>query len=124
IVKKMFDRRFPPGTEFGTPLPSPPFVQPPPPRTPGNLVQRVIAYITKREERDQAAFVAEQKKAQDEYMKQVHEVAAAGLPPEEMEGRLAQAVEVTTDDLRTLVDARAQAVRDYLMNTGKIAPER
>ena len=124
IVKKMFDRRFPPGTEFGTPLPPPPFVQPPPPRAPGNILQRVIALITKREERDQAAFATEQKKAQEEYMKQVHEVAAAGLPQEEMEGRLAQVTEVTTDDLRALADARAQAVRDYLINEGKIAPER
>src|ERR1019366_206336 len=32
VVKKLFDRHFPPGTKFGTPLPPPPFVQPPPPR--------------------------------------------------------------------------------------------
>ena len=124
LVKKLFDRKFPPGTKFGTPLPPPPFVEPPPPRTPGNIVRRVIDFVTFREQRDKQAFVELQQKTQAEYMKQVQATAAAGLPLEEMEGRLAEVIEITTDDLRALADARAQKVRDYLINEGKIAPER
>lgn len=124
IVKKLFDKKFPPGTRFGTPLPPPPFVSPPPPRPPGGIVQKVIDFVTLREQREKDAFKALQKKTQAEYMKEVQAVAAAGLPLEDMEGRLAESVEITTDDLRALADARATAVRDYLINEGKIAPER
>ncbi len=124
VVKRMFDRRFPPGTEFGTPLPSPPFVEPPPPRPPGNFVRRVIDFVTLREQREKDAFTKQQQHTQAEYMKQVHEVAVAGLPLADMEGRLAEVVEVPLDDLRALAATRAQVVRDYLINEGKISPER
>jgi uncharacterized protein involved in outer membrane biogenesis len=124
IVKKLFDRKFPPGTRFGTPLPPPPFVQPPPPKPSEGFVRRVIDFVTLRDQRDKEAFVALQKKSQEEYMKQVNAVAKAGLPQEEMEGRLAEAVEVSADDLRALAATRAQVVRNYLINEGKIAPER
>jgi len=87
-------------------------------------VRRVIVFVTFREQRDKQAFVELQQKTQAEYMKQVQATAAAGLPLEEMEGRLAEVIEITTDDLRALADARAQKVRDYLINEGKIAPER
>ena len=124
MVKKLFDRKFPPGTKFGTPLPPPPMVQPPPPRPPEGIVRRVIDFVSLRERRDKKALAALQKKTQQEYMKQVQAVAVAGLPQEEMEGRLAEAMEVSTDDLRALAAIRAQVVRDYLINEGKIAPER
>jgi hypothetical protein len=125
IVKKLFDRKFPPGTQFGTPLPPPPMVQPPPPPTPsGNIVKRVIDYVTQRKQRELAAYEAAQKKMQDDYLKEVRAVAATGLPVEEMEGRLAQAVEITPDELRELADARARTVRDYFITEGKIAAER
>jgi len=124
LVKKIFDRKFPPGTQFGTPLPPPPQVEAPPPRSSGGLVQRVIDFVTLRESREQDSFEKRQKKTQAEYMQQVHAVAAAGLPQEEMEGRLAERVEIPLDDLRALAATRAQVVRDYLITEGKIAPER
>ena len=124
VVRTLFDRKFPPGTQFGTPLPPPPFVQPPPPRPPGNMMQRFVDFVTKRQERENEAFSKLQQKTQAEYMKQVREVAAVGLPLEEMEGRLMEVEEVTNDDLRALAATRAQVVRDYLVDEGKIAPER
>ena len=41
-----------------------------------------------------------------------------------MSGRLAETMVVPADDLRALADARAQAVRDYFLNTGKITTDR
>lgn len=124
LVKKVFDRKFPPGTQFGTPLPPPPFIQPPPPHEPGGFVRRVIDFVTMRESREKQAFEAQQKKAQDDYLQEVRTIASAGLPLEEMEGRLAEAIAITPDDLRALAEARAGAVREYFINEGKIAPGR
>jgi Domain of Unknown Function (DUF748) len=124
MVKKLFDHKFPPGTKFGTPLPPPPEVQPPPPPQSAGLVRRMIDFITLRKQREEAEYKKTQQKAQTDYMQQLKEVAAAGLPLDEMEGRLAEAEEITPDDLRALAAARAQSVRDYLVNEGKISPER
>jgi hypothetical protein len=41
-----------------------------------------------------------------------------------MTGRLAETTVVTEDDFRTLADARAQRVRGYFLNVGKIATDR
>ena len=41
-----------------------------------------------------------------------------------MTGRLAETMVVTDDDLRALADARAQQVRDYFLNVGKVATDR
>ncbi|MBI2515615.1 MAG: DUF748 domain-containing protein [Opitutae bacterium] len=119
-VKKMFDRRFPPGTEFGTPLPPPPVIEPFTGTPPPNLLRRLIALVTFKETRERAAYKQQQKKTQEEFLKQARAAAAAGLPLEEMIGRLAEVTEVTPDDLRALAAARAQRVRDYLVTEGKI----
>ena len=52
------------------------------------------------------------------------EKAVTGPSLEEMSGRLIGTMEVTDNDLRALADARAQRVRDYFINEGKIAPDR
>jgi len=54
----------------------------------------------------------------------VEAAAAAGLPVEEMLGRLAETMEVSNDDLRALAEKRARAVRDYFINEGKIDADR
>jgi hypothetical protein len=41
-----------------------------------------------------------------------------------MSGRLAEAITIGDNDLRTLAQERAQGVRDYFANVGKIAPDR
>ena len=51
-------------------------------------------------------------------------VAAPGIPLEEMTGRLAETMTVGDNDLRALATARAEQVRNYLLNTGHIAGER
>ena len=49
---------------------------------------------------------------------------AAGVPLEEMTGRLAETMAVTDDDLRALASARAGRVRDYFLHEGKISADR
>lgn len=123
-VKKMFDRRFPPGSEFGTPLPPPPVIEPFAPAPPPTLLGRLVALLTFKEARERSAHRLQQKKAQEEFLQQAKVAAAAGLPLEEMIGRLAEVTEVTSDDLRALAAARAQRVRDYLVTEGRIDPAR
>jgi uncharacterized protein involved in outer membrane biogenesis len=124
MVKKLFDRKFPPGTPLGTPLPPPPMVSPPPPPPEKNLFWKIYDFVTLRKVRQKAAYEAAQKKMQQDYMQQVKIAAATGLPPDEMTGRLVDSMEVSDDELRELADARASRVRDHLVNAGHIAPER
>lgn len=46
------------------------------------------------------------------------------VPVEVMEARLAGLIEISDEELRGLANARAQAVRTWLLETGKVAPER
>ena len=124
MLKKLFDAKFPPGTEFGTPLPKPPAVAPPPPAPPPGLVKRVVNVITFQSARSRRAAEKEQVKAAEELKNTTAAAVAGGLPPEAMTARLADTMEVNDDDLRTLATARATHVRDYLLTTGKIASER
>lgn len=50
--------------------------------------------------------------------------AAAGLDRAEMEQRLMRALAATDDDLRELMRQRAQTVRQYLRDTGKVPADR
>ncbi|MDP3069286.1 MAG: DUF748 domain-containing protein [Opitutaceae bacterium] len=122
-TKRLFDEKFPPGSQFGTPLPTPPQPVKPPP-APKGFFQRLVATITQEESRQRAA--AEKKNAElaAEHQRAVAAVTSAGLPLAEMTGRLAEAVEVGPDDLRALALARAQRVRDYFITEGGIAAER
>lgn len=124
MVKKLFDSKFPPGTQFGTPLPPPPAVEPPPPSPPPGLLARIVNALTSRRERDEAAA---RKRAEDlaaQHAKDVEQAAAAGLPLEVMTGRLAESIQVGANDLGALATERARRVRAYLIDTGRIAPER
>jgi hypothetical protein len=124
MVKRLFDEKFPPGTEFGTPLPTPPAAAPPPPAPPPGLVKRVVKVITFQGMRQRRAAEKEQAKTAEELKATTAAAVAAGLPPEVMSARLAETMEVNDNDLRALAMARAAHVRDYLLTTGKIAPER
>ena len=46
------------------------------------------------------------------------------LPPPQMEKLMMEHISINREDLRRLSAERAGAVRDYLMTTGKVAPER
>lgn len=122
-IKKLFDEKFPPGTQFGTPLPTAPAVValPPPPAGFFKRVVRAITFQAKREQRE-----AQQANARlaAEHTQAVTAARATGLPVEEMTGRLAEATTVDDNDLRALAQARAQQVRDYFTGAGKIPVER
>ena len=123
MVKQLFDAAFPPGTRFGTPLPPPPTVAAPPPRPPAGFFQRIVNTVTGKERREQRAAKKEGEQRAAEREKVVATAVAAGLPLEEMTGRLAETMEVTENDLRALGTARAQRVRDQLI-AGRIAADR
>jgi uncharacterized protein DUF748 len=123
MVKKLFDEKFPPGTQFGTPLPPPPAVIAPP-APPAGFVKRIVAVITfqsAREKREAEKVNAERNEG---YQKEVATAKAGGMPLDEMTGRLADAEVVTDDDLRGLAASRAQHVRDYLSGVGHIGADR
>jgi hypothetical protein len=124
MVKKLYDIKFPPGTQFGTPLPPPPVVAAPPMGPPPGFFVRLVDFLTfKKQRRERAARkLAEQNAA--EHAKAVAIAVATGLPMDQMSGRLAESIEVTRDDLRALASARAQSVRDRLATSGHISVDR
>jgi hypothetical protein len=87
-------------------------------------MKRVVNVITFQGMRNRRSAEKEQAKAADEMKNATAAVVAAGLPPEVMSARLAETMEVNDNDLRALAMARAAQVRDTLLTTGKIAPER
>jgi hypothetical protein len=123
MIKQLYDEKFPPGTQFGTPLPPPPAVIAPPPPPPGffKRVMRAITFQAKRELRETQQANA---RLAAEHSQAVAAAVAAGVPLAEMSGRLAEATTVDDHDLRTLAQARARQVRDYFSTTGKIAADR
>jgi hypothetical protein len=126
MIKKIYDEKFPPGTQFGVPLPPPPVVTPPPPAPPQGLIQRIVNAFTAEAQAQKERQAAEEEQARiaAEHQKAVADAIATGLPLDEMTGRLAESMEVTVDDLRAQAAARAQRVRDYFVNTGHIAVDR
>jgi hypothetical protein len=121
MVKKLFDEKFPSGTEFGTPLVEAPATAGAPAPASKSLLRRVVDVITFGIFSDDPAKPAEPAKAAT-----VAAPAAAptGLSTAEMAGRLAETMVVDDNDLRALAAARAQRVRDYFLNEGKIAADR
>lgn len=124
MLKKFYDEKFPPGTEFGTPLPKPPVVTAPPPPPPVGFFQRIANAFSGRARREAAAAEAEKARLAADHAQAVAAAIATGLPIEEMTGRLAEVTPVDANDLRALAQARAQRVRDYFINEGKISAER
>jgi hypothetical protein len=124
MLKKLYDEKFPPGTEFGTPLPKPPVVAAPPPPPPAGFFKRVTDALSGRAKREAAAAEAEKARLAAEHAQAVAAAIATGLPVEEMAGRLAEATPVGANDLLALAQARAQRVRDYFINEGRISAER
>lgn len=124
MVKKLFDAKFPPGTQFGTPLPAAPVVAAPPPPPPPGFVKSVFNAISFHDTRAKSAAKKEAARLAAEHEQAVAAAEAAGLPLEEMTGRMAETMVVNDDDLRALAAARALRVRDQLINTGHIAADR
>ena len=124
-VKKLFDEKFPPGTQFGSPLATAPMVAAAPAPPPPGVVRRVINWVTFKHQRDaMAAKQASDRQAAEQAKAAVATAAVPGLPLEEMTGRLAETMAVDDNDLRALASGRAQRVRDYLIANGHIAADR
>lgn len=123
MLKTLFDQRFPPGTEFGTPLPpAPPVVRPPDP--PRGLLERLIRAVTGREKLEQAAARAENERRALEHKLALERAITSGRPVDEMLGRLVEITEISPNDLAALAAARAQSVRDHIVQKGHIAADR
>jgi hypothetical protein len=123
MIKKLYDDRFPPGTQFGTPVPPPPAMVPAP-TPPSGFFPRFMAAITGQASREEKAAQEENARRLAAHAQAIESAVATGLPVDVMRGRLAEVTEVDENDLRELAQARAQKVRDYFTTAGKIAPER
>jgi hypothetical protein len=123
-IKKLFDATFPPGTKFGTPLPPPPAVAPPLAGPPPRLIVRIVDFVTFKAQREAAAAQREAALQEAAHQQAVAAAVAAGLPEDEMAGRLAEAIPVSTDDLAALAQARAEHVRARLIESGHVEPGR
>jgi hypothetical protein len=121
MVKKLFDAKFPPGTEFGAPLPAAPEVAAAPAAGKKGFFRRVVDVFTGDEKSTGPAKPAE---TATPAATPAEGAAPAGPTLEEMTGRLAETMVVDDNDLRALAAARAQRVRDYFLNEGKIAADR
>jgi hypothetical protein len=122
-MKKLYDEIFPPGTEFGAPVPPPPEVIAPPP-PPQGLFQRIGRAVTFQARKEQRLAGMENARLAAEHEAAVAAALSAGLPLEEMTARLADTVTVDDNDLRELAQARAKQVRDYFTAVGQISSER
>jgi hypothetical protein len=123
MVKKLFDSRYPPGTRFGTPLPAAPRITAPPPEPP-NLFRRIVDIVTLKRRREEDSARKEDEGLAARHEMDVKAVVEVGTPLEEMTGRLAESMVVTSDDLNALAAARAERVRNRLMASGHIAADR
>ena len=122
MVKKLFDEKFPPGTQFGAPLVKAPVAAAPPPAPKKGFLGRVVDVVTLKGLRGDKAQPTETAKPVETVPADA--AVAAGPTLDEMAGRLAETMEVGENDLRALAQSRAQQVRDYFINAGKIDPER
>lgn len=123
MVKSLFDSKFPPGTQFGTPLPPEPAVVPPPVAKPGFL-RHLVDVVTFKDERDRSAAKKETARLAAQHEETVAKAVATGLPLDQMTGRLAESMDVTGNDLGALAAMRARNVRAHLIVAGHIAPDR
>jgi hypothetical protein len=124
MVKQLFNAKFPPGTQFGAPLPAAPAVAAAPPPPPPGMFKRVVNTITFKKSRAESAAKKDDARRAAEHEQAIQTAAATGLPLEDMMGRLAETMEVTDNDLRALAAARAARVRDQLVTAGHIAADR
>ncbi len=121
ILKQLFDEKFSPGTKFDAPLTKAPAAAAPPMPAEKSFFGRFVDMMTFKDRRTR-----ETKRAAElpKPVEKLPDDTAPGLSIEEMAGRLAETIDVSDDELRTLATARAQQVREYFINEGKIDPER
>jgi hypothetical protein len=141
-INRMFEEAFPFGDKFSEPAPLPaPKIQPPEAKQEHRgIIRRAIDVATFKGFRDRRAKRKAEEETQVEQAKAAEQKAATekaaasagenGTPAapqislEEMTSRLADKINVSQDDLVKLAEARANRVRELLLEGGKIAPER
>lgn len=115
MLRTIYSEKYPPGSELGVPVVVPPPAPPPPPKR--GFIRRVVD-----------AFTGRGAPAAPPPPPPKPEVPAGAAPAgptlEEMTARLAGTMTVDPNDLLALAAARANSVRDYFIQTGKIASER
>jgi hypothetical protein len=120
-LRRLFDATFPPGSEGGLPVEKAPAVVAPPPEPPKKgIIRRTIDALTFRRDKP----VAPPPVTPPPTAEPTPATATPSITPEEMVGRLAETMTVEDSDLRALAQERAQAVRAYFTEVGKIAPDR
>jgi len=142
MINRLFEETFPFGDKFSEPAPLPPPQVQPPESKPEHrgIIRRAIDVATFKGFRDRRAKrKAEEEARQTEQAKAAEQKAAEDkaavtnengppAPPqislEEMTARLADKITVSQDDLVKLAEARANRVRELLLEGGKIVPER
>jgi hypothetical protein len=122
MVKALFVAKFPPGTNFAAPLPKVPAPAPLPRAARPGFLSRVYNFVTLGKLRSRHA--EEQKAAPAVANKESSSSAGATVSVEMMTERLMETMEISPEALRALASKRAQQVRSYLLDAGKIAPER
>jgi hypothetical protein len=95
-----------------------------PPAPKKGFLKRVVSTLTLEDLRKKKPADGESTEAKQEHHEAPAEAAKTGVPLEEMVGRLAQAIEIKDEDLQALASARAEKVRDYFLNEGKITADR
>lgn len=123
MIKKLYDDRFPPGTQFGAPVPPPPSMVPAP-TPPSGFFPKLVDAITGHSSREGKSVQEENVRRVAAHAKAIETAVNTGLPVDTMRSRLSEVTEVDENDLRGLAQARARSVREYFTTVGKIAPER
>lgn len=117
MLHELFDAQFPPGSEYGTPLP-PPLVLQPLPEPPHGFFKRLVDSITGKTRRERRAVEAENAQRKADYEKAVAEAQSEAATPAAMRAHLAGTMTVSEGDLAELAAQRARTVRDYLVAQG------
>lgn len=123
ITRKLFAEKFQ-GAVFQAPVPTapPPMAAPEPPPQKKGFFRRATDVVTLKSWRDHRAEKKEEAALPPPPLPEPT-TEMAGPPLAEMKARLADAIDVTNDDLRRLAASRAQGVRDYFVQH-QIAGER
>jgi hypothetical protein len=129
MIRRIYDAKFPPGTEHGAPVAAPaPAPQPvaadapPPPKI--GFIRRVVNALTGESSRPATAEETQLANLKEDYAAALEVAKDTGIPLQEMVDRLAGFVTVTDSDLQALASARAERVREYFLSEGKITADR
>jgi hypothetical protein len=97
-------------------------VTPPPPAE--NALRRLVDTLTFKTQREQRAAEEENARRQAAHSAAIQVLSVQGTPLPVMIERLRSRIEVTSEDLRALAEARAAAVRQHFITAAGIEADR